>query len=388
MSDITLTDEQGLVLKKALTWFKDKESKVLTIGGYAGTGKTTLLKFLAKELKEKELSFMSYTGKAAAVMRSKLANQAISTIHSFMYKPVIDENGVISDWIKKDMQYDTDYYFDPSNMAPYADLIIIDEASMVPENLFEDLLSYGKPILAIGDHGQLPPVEGSFSLMSKPDLTLEKIHRQAESNPIIQLATAIRNQDSKWRTFSSVQRKLSFSDSEAEELVSNPSSETLFITGTNRERTQFNKMILLHLNGSLPKKPKPGDRLICLKNNHNLGLYNGMMCEVVEEKKASEYPEHNWGYIIKPDDSNLKIFVNINQYSFFGGKPPVPEKANFYEIKEYFDYAYALTCHKAQGSEANNVVVWGTGFGKDYDFRKRWLYTAVTRAKEKLWIFI
>jgi exodeoxyribonuclease-5 len=158
-------------------------SMLLTIGGFAGVGKSSLLGVFAAETKLR-VAYCAFTGRAASVLQRKLraagCNAAVTTIHRLIYLPVIDsKTEEVLGW-KKRQHLDG------------IDLIVIDEASMVSGKMLDDLKIYGKPILAVGDHGQLPPVMDSGDLMKNPDLRLEKIHRQAESSPIIQFSKVVR----------------------------------------------------------------------------------------------------------------------------------------------------------------------------------------------------
>ncbi|MCL5090522.1 MAG: AAA family ATPase, partial [Patescibacteria group bacterium] len=155
--NFNLSSDQQRVLDNLLDWFKDQnKTRFITVGGYAGTGKTTLIGILRQQLlkdnKKLKIAFCSYTGKAARVLRHKLleadslkTKDSLSTIHSLIYSPIEDERTQeIIGWKKKE--------------EIEADLIVIDEASMVDFSIWQDLLSFGQPIIAVGDHGQLPPI--------------------------------------------------------------------------------------------------------------------------------------------------------------------------------------------------------------------------------------
>ena len=183
---MNLSRDQKKALEAIMAWRKKPKKQYITLGGYAGTGKTTLMAVLRKKIgqqatdKKKRVAFVSYTGKAARVLRGKLMaekamedNDSVGTIHSLIYSPITNDKKEIVGWEKKE--------------KVETDLIVVDEASMVDSSIWADLLSYNVPIVAAGDHGQLPPIRGSFNLMEKPDLLLEEIHRQAADNPIIKV---------------------------------------------------------------------------------------------------------------------------------------------------------------------------------------------------------
>src|SRR5262249_11808404 len=142
-----------------------------TLGGYAGTGKSTLVRVLKDELSS--FAVCAYTGKAANVLRKK--GLPAKTIHSLIYRPRVreweDENGKL--------QIETLWDRKPARDVE-CDGFIVDEASMVDEGIYNTLRSYKKPIIFVGDHGQLEPVNGNgFNLMGSPDITLRQVHRNA-----------------------------------------------------------------------------------------------------------------------------------------------------------------------------------------------------------------
>src|SRR5579884_4347719 len=169
------TPAQDAALNAVAEWLKEKPgtkgtSQVFRLFGYAGTGKTTLAKHLAEHV-DGEVKFAAFTGKAASVMRGKGCRGA-STIHSLIYRARESGEEVPS--------------FDLWEEAPAskAELIIIDECSMVDAELGRDLMSFGKPILVLGDPAQLPPVKGGgFFTDAEPDVMLTEIHRQAKDDP-------------------------------------------------------------------------------------------------------------------------------------------------------------------------------------------------------------
>jgi len=176
-----------------------REPFVLTVGGYAGTGKTTLLCELRKEIYNKfpklSVAFVTFTGKASSVLQTKLdvngissyENDYIGTIHGLIYKAETRYDTklkahVIVGWKLKEED------------DVWHDVIIIDEASMVSKQLWDDLGKFGKPIIGVGDHGQLPPIGDQFNLLTHTDFKLTEIHRQALNSPIIALSKLVREQ--------------------------------------------------------------------------------------------------------------------------------------------------------------------------------------------------
>ena len=180
----SFSPHQDAALQAVATWLKAKPGsngtpQVFRLFGYAGTGKTTLANHIAEQA-DGEVKFAAFTGKAASVMRGKGCRGA-STIHSLIYRARESGEEVPN--------------FDLWDEAPAskAALIIIDECSMVDAELGRDLLSFGVPLLVLGDPAQLPPIQGGgFFTEAEPDVMLTEVHRQAEGNPIIRLSMDIR----------------------------------------------------------------------------------------------------------------------------------------------------------------------------------------------------
>jgi len=383
---INFSSDQKKVMAELLAWLKHHKTNFITVGGYAGTGKTTLIAVLRKKLyyrnKKLKVAFVSFTGKAARVLKTKLiiakavaAVDFVGTIHSLIYSPIINNNKEIIGWEKrKEIKYD---------------LIVIDEASMVDEEIWNDLSSYQIPIIAVGDHGQLPPIRGNFNLMEKPNLKLEKIHRQAKNNPIIQLSrTARRCGKIPALGFGPKVWKMKREDYQAqekvEELLANYNEDTLVICGYNDTRIKLNNFIRRKLGFDFPT-PQVGDRVICLRNNREKGIYNGMLGRLLFIKKKDK----GWYQAeIKMDDEKELYDGLIAVEQFNRPRPMNFSKERKRIIKgDLFDFGYALTVHKAQGSQAKRVILFEERFSRMNDEQwRRWLYTAVTRAEEELYI--
>ena len=174
--------QQEEALKAVAFWLKQGEPQVFRLFGYAGTGKTTLARHLAEEAGG-DVVFGAFTGKAAMVLRSRGCKDA-RTIHSMIYRP------------KEVDSEEPSFVLNEQSAAAHASLIIIDECSMVDEELGRDLLSFGKPVLVLGDPAQLPPVKGGgYFTEAEPDMMLTEVHRQAADNPIIRLSMMVRTWD-------------------------------------------------------------------------------------------------------------------------------------------------------------------------------------------------
>lgn len=383
MTNFTLSKKQTQVIDSIFNWYRESKGKYITLGGFAGTGKSTILGFVSKKLhKENEgikIAFCSYTGKASRVLERKLKDVSalfpsdyIGTIHRLIYRPIVDERDEIIGWEKV-----------PTSDFKYS-LIVIDEASMVTEDIWNDLLSFDIPILAVGDHGQLPPINSKFNLMGKPDLKLEEIYRQEADNPIIKVSEIARKKGKiPFEIFGKNIKKIHKEDENTQEILGDIfesfDENTMVLCGYNTSRIKLNKGIrALHFDKDIPQV---GDRVICLKNNRNENIYNGMMGSILEISKEKI---HGFSYY------ETEISLDYEDYTFWGKisinqfNSPTLVDLKMKDIN-YFDFGYALTVHKAQGSQARRVVVFEERFSKmDDESFSRWLYTAITRAEKEL----
>lgn len=384
-----ISADKKLALKEILTWYaarsKKQAKQSLTLGGYAGTGKTTLIAVLRKVLFTQnpkiKVAFAAFTGKAARVLKNYLGeNQvlykgdSVGTIHSLIYSVIENERHEIIGWKRKE--------------EIKADLIIIDEASMIDQKIWLDLLNYDVPILAVGDHGQLPPIGGQFNLMENPEIKLEEIHRQVADNPIIKLSIEARKFGQiKAGNYGHGVRKLSKNDPESAEIIDNYlqsyNSETLILCGYNNTRVKLNSYIRNILGFESPL-PQAGDRVICLRNKQQKAIFNGMLGTL--QRISSKDENFYEAKILFDDDDSL--FEGLIVKKQFGSSSALNFGRELRALTlqaELFDFAYALTVHKAQGSQARRVILFEERFKQmsDLDWR-RWLYTAVTRAEEEL----
>lgn len=354
-------------LRKVKAWLKDPHGKqVFRIFGFAGVGKTVLSLEISRMVHGLCL-FASFTGKAATVLRSKGCENA-DTIHSLIYKPTEEEYGI------------TTFRLNANSDIATADLAIIDECSMISKDLGEDLISFGTRILVLGDPAQLPPIQGAGYFTHgpgcKPDVMLTEIHRQAADNPIIYLATKVRMGEA-LQLGGYGESKVIARDTLRPELVM---AADQVIVGMNKTRHSWNKRIrtLKKLN---PDRPVKGDKLVCLKNNKRFGLFNGALYGVEKVAKRNDFM-NIW---ITPFEENTIAYKAVavqTRLEFFNGTEAGLSKEKRKGFDE-FTYGYALTCHKSQGSQWNNIVV----SDESSVFREdahRWLYTAITRAAEKI----
>ncbi len=368
---------------------------VYRVGGYAGTGKTFMLANMRKELNKIqpriEVAFATFTGKASSVLRTKLTEQNsifgqdyIGTIHGLIYKPITTYNSKLKKWviIGWKIKKEEDVFFD---------VIFIDEASMVSRDIWKDLLKFGKPIIAVGDHGQLPPVgDGIFSLMHDPDFILTEIHRQALNSPIIKLSQFVRDYGYiPFKVQSKDVLKTSWKTDHCQKIWDSITfNETVIVLcAFNASRANINDIIRKKLGYKKPQ-PYPGERIICLKNNRTTGLMNGQIGTVIWYMPEGK----NLYRITLEMDGETDPFEVITSDKCFGqveyqmyDKDNKMDRTYKGSMIDFFDYGNCISVHKSQGSEWDKVVLFEQRTKRWEDpFYTKWLYTAITRARKKL----
>lgn len=414
-----LSEEQNNVCSRLFDWtslFFDKgmtspQRRYIVLAGYAGTGKTYIAASFRKILDDIygdriAVGFCTFTGKASSVLAKKLKDQnalyrrdSVGTIHSMIYRAIYekDKNGnkIFKRWERRE---------EIENI----DLIVIDEGSMVNQVMWEDLYSYNIPIIIIGDHGQLPPIGGKFNIMQRPDLILTEIHRQ-DSDELIILADYIRKTGRSgsydvWASPNYNVIKMDWRNQNTRDFIADkvpwkdqdqlPNFQML--CGMNQTRVKLNNLARQYKYGSqLIDDPYPGERLVCLKNNNQTRVMNGQMGTLYWNLPADK----NYQTMsVKLDDSDEGLYNTLVHMHCFGkvqygdmwdtifskrGKALL-KKHDVPEV-DVFDFAYAISVHRSQGSEWDKIILFEerNPYQSDDDWR-RWLYTAVTRAKQKI----
>ena len=366
--------QQDEALKAVERWLKAGRPQIFRLFGYAGTGKTTLARYFAEHV-EGQVQFAAFTGKAAQVLRAKGATNA-RTIHSLIYRPRGEE--AVEDESTGKTSMSPTFSLNRQSPIARAKLVVIDECSMVDEQLGRDLMSFGTPILVLGDPAQLPPISGGgFFTEAEPDYLLTEIHRQARDNPILRLALDVREG-----------REFDYGDYGAARVIGRDGVDQELVlaadqvlVGTNRTRRRYNQR-LRQLKGFEAHYPQAGDKLVCLRNDPAKGLLNGSLWKVMTSSRETVKPGINLLVSPEEDDPDRGVAkIKLLKAAFENPEDEIPwqQKKRF----DDFDYGYALTVHKAQGSQWNNVVL----FDESWAFketRQRWLYTAITRAAEQL----
>jgi exodeoxyribonuclease-5 len=365
------TPQQDAALSAVAAWLKAKPGHgntppLFRLFGFAGTGKTTLARHLAEDVDGKVL-FAAFTGKAALVMRRKGCEGA-STIHSLIYKPIESETETPT--------------FELWDEAPVskAELIVIDECSMVDAELGRDLMSFGVPVLVLGDPAQLPPIQGGgFFTEAEPDVMLTQVHRQAQNDPIVRLSMEIRSG-----------QRLVPGEYGASQVVRRDALDPQrvldadqVLVGRNVTRRAYNAR-MRERRGFTEALPMLGDKLVCLRNNRRKGLFNGGLWVIKEKPKTRKQiiemrlqPEENVG--------GRTVKVSVRPECFTGAIEQVEWAAR--KRCDEFDFGYVLTVHKSQGSQWDDVVLFDESFAFP-DSRERWLYTGVTRAAKRLTVVV
>ena len=391
-----LTKKQEEGLRIAVERYKNNEPWTC-ISGYAGSGKSTLIKFIiaALDLTDEEVCYVAFTGKAATVLQKKGCPNA-TTAHKLLYKARQKADGTFV-FIPK-TKFDLEQY----------KVIVVDEVSMLPIQMWNKMLEHKIHIIATGDPGQLPPIdkEADNHVLDHPHIFLDEIMRQAQDSEIIRLSMWVREgKDIKNFPCENKQVQI-FSESESNIGMYNWADQVL--CATNNTRNSINNFMRKEKGFGL--EPAIGDKIIGLHNHweyfSNTGnsvLTNGTIGYIENYEINMRYlPRYISSEPIAYMHTNIKVEDEDNE--FFYGTPidykaltknePALTPRQSYLMKKNknitieppfdFAYAYAITTHKAQGSEWDKVLVVEERFPFDKEEHIKWLYTAATRAKEKL----
>ena len=330
--------------------------------------------------------YATYTGKAAQVLLKK-GNKNVSTLHKLLYESVPRADGT---WFRR-----------PVSRIPYK-IVVVDEVSMVPDSMIQQLFKYSVYILALGDPFQLPPIhkDDVNTLLDKPHVFLDEIMRQAQESEIIRVSMDIREG-----------KDLSLFDGKEVKIYEPKDfSESMLLwadqvlVGTNATRISLNNTMrrLLGREGG----PQDGDKVICLRNewdiiaNNGDPLVNGTI-GYLKDSYSSYVTFPRMLYNGKFDVLNSKFVsdsgaefdsINMDKKMIMTGEKCCDFKtawkiqqnrAHAYKMPKEFTYGYAITGHKAQGSQWEKVLIVEERFPFDKTEHARWLYTCLTRAEEK-----
>ena len=367
--------------------------KYTVISGYAGSGKSTLVRFIieALDVDEDDVCYCAFTGKAAEVLRKK-GNKNACTLHKLLYESIPKPDG--------------GFFRKPKLFLGYK-IIVVDEVSMAPKSLIDLLFTHNVYVICLGDPGQLPPIDKNDDnhLLDHPHVFLDEIMRQAQESEIIRLTMKIRNNE-----------PIDYYNGKEVKIIPYSQLNTgilqwgdQILTATNAKRLAINDQMRQLLD--YPNYPVDGDKLICLKNywetfsDNEDPLINGSIGILQNSFKTwREIPKITYsnikkfdvlmGDLILPETNDIYNLVDMDYKMILTGEKCCDWKLSYKLgklrqkygdiVPKEFTYAYAITTHKAQGSEWNNVVVLEEQFPFDKEEHKRWLYTACTRASERL----
>lgn len=396
-----LTADQIAADKLIKDWFLHSTKQIFVLAGYAGTGKTTLLKHTVCEtlglIPDESAAFVTPTGKAATVLiRSGIP---ATTLHRLIYQSITQEQEIEVNG--KKVKIEKLIFKRRESIDKSIKLIVLDEASMVSDSVLFDLMEFGVKMLLCGDNAQLPPVEGLNTYLQHPDYTLTAIVRQQLDNPIIRLSQMAREGKyipyGKYGDSVAVNSKRLFVGERRKNYFLKADQ---IICGTNKTRTSINAEIRSFKR--LGQLPATDDKLICVLNNweqyidrdYRFNLVNGIIGTAYDPFYDSNT---GIGFMqFKPDfldelcpgaiPFDTGIFTQ-DRYLFKHGDYFEKFDENGEPVGAFtlnrFEYGYCISCHKAQGSEYDNVIVIDESYAFKED-KNRWLYTAITRAKKKL----
>jgi len=367
--------------------------KYTVISGYAGSGKSTLVRFIieALDVDEDNVCYCAFTGKAAEVLRKK-GNKNACTLHKLLYESIPKPDG--------------GFFRKPKPQLDYS-IIVVDEVSMAPKTLIDLLFTHNVYVICLGDPGQLPPIDKDEDnhLLDHPHIFLDEIMRQAQESEIIRLTMKIRNNE-----------PIDYYDGKEVKIIPYSQLNTgalqwadQVLTATNAKRESINNQMRQLLNH--PDYPVDGDKMICLRNywddlsNKGDPLINGTIGILQNSfqtwRQIPRFVKSNirkfdvlMGDLVIPDMDDVYLMTEMDRQMIMSGVKCCDWKLSYKLgklklgygeiVPKEFTYAYAITCHKSQGSEWSKVLVLEESFPFDKKEHIRWLYTACTRASEKL----
>jgi exodeoxyribonuclease-5 len=369
----------------------DSEEHLYLTNDFIVTHNTTLIRYFIENigLNLDEVAFVAYMGKAAMQMaRNGLPAQ---TIHSliYTYDKVVDRDEKGNILFDEKGRVKSSFKFVLRKHLPKkVRLFVLDEASMVNKEIAEDLLSYGIPLIALGDLNQLPPVFGKPYFLEKPNCILTKVMRQNEDNPIVYLAQRVLNDEGlPYGVYgnSSVIRKDELTDYALK-------NSNIVITFTNKLRHEINMMFRRDILGIRRLDfPSMGEKVVCRRNNwnrclnHSIYLTNGMS-GTIDYIDRETFNGKTVKIDFKPDFLNRSYKnVNLDYERLFANPGELDDRPMIETLgKDQFEFAYAITCHTSQGSQYEKVIFMDETMGNSREDQRKFEYTAITRAQQSI----
>jgi exodeoxyribonuclease-5 len=416
--------QQAAAIKAIAEWYRHGRQKqqVFQLFGFAGTGKSTITRHAIDALglvskgndcrRIGGVLFAAFTGKAAHVMTRK--GTPASTIHDLIYR-VSEANAAEIERVEKELAallaelgsmspelrataelrirrlkvrlaciHEPVFLLNHQSLVRDADLIVLDEVSMVGRRMAIDLLSFGKPCLVLGDPGQLGSIRGPGGFIgAEPDVMLTEIHRQAGDSAVLRLATMARQRlEIPHGDYGSLVRKVPRTSVDARQLL----EAGQVICGRNDTRLSLNAAMRRAAGFAADYPTGTGEKIICLRNRHDLGLLNGMFVGLADVR--DEDPLAFSATMTTEDEKGISGRCQLykghyDDHHAFDRDRTLRDWRKRRDLVET-TWGYAITCHKAQGSQWENVIVCDDGLGHTAEDRARWLYTAITRAERGL----
>ena len=408
------TGDQEEALNLIHKWFHQTSVRTFKLGGLAGTGKSSLIPFIHEFLgiSSSEVIYSAPTNKATLVVQNRLALNGIIanalTVHKtfYMKEERHCDDCPLTETLRNICHGRSGYnkcgcYLDfhtKANVNSNIKLIICDESSMINREVYQDLLDSTRnniKVLFIGDHGQLEAIEdsqiqkvlGKFDLMQYPDFTLTEIQRQAKDSAILKVAYQARKGfDIEFGEHGPGVKKVRIGD-ELDFDANDPSIVGItYFANVDHENpkhrgrisvTDLNRMWRNNL--GLSGHPTLGERLVCRDYVRRIGIPKGTM-GIVQDFKIMD-KESYYVNMVLDDGREYEGTISAEQ---FGLNKAIWGRQHL----DKWDFGYGLTCHTAQGSEFDSVVIFepSKGFANwlGRQSYSRWLYTAITRAKRNL----
>lgn len=388
---ITIDSIEKLPMKRPMIClFVGNPEHLYLTENYIVTHNTTITSTVVSTLgAQGYTAYAAPTGKAAQVLKNK-GNEGAVTIHKLIYDAHFDPKAKRYVFTKK------------KELEGNPKYIVVDEFSMVNQHVWEDLLSFHVPVLALGDQAQLPPVSDSprmAEIMRNPHAVLTEIMRQESDNEIIDLATDIRlgKPLCLYKPKGENVRFLQKWELSPAHLV----WADQVLCATNKTRIELTRQIR-KAKGFTSEEPQIGDLLICSGNHWNFSsmggepLTNGLIGKIIYKRLEKRHTFSNGKFIpilfvnLELEDGDVFYNVPVDYNCLLTGKPSLTQEEKVLLKKEKrrkvpieMDYGWAITVHRAQGSEWDKVLIVEESFPFDRENHKRHLYTAITRSAKR-----